>query len=319
MSHDNLIEQVQRLRSDIGSIYASFENVSRNLAIVSTTLSANFADDVTRLQASWNSIRQSFRKIIWDSKDLAGSARVAVNDFNLFMETVLHDHTIPLVQKRQEIAAYRNSISNHKDASRDTTDRLQNLCLQLDIFGQEWQKLMNRHKLYHIFARFRKHAEMLSEVDAQLGQLKFKIIILHVVFAALTAAGTALTIVSLVHGHFDPTMIQILPISKAWKKARKAVFEWAEKKKRREVLERELEDIKNNVGLEDIRNIAIKLGAMGTIWTSIVADLGQMENIIDLVIQDSGAGKSLSERLEIIQYSYSKLDHVFYQFQMVLY
>ncbi|CAL1715619.1 unnamed protein product [Somion occarium] len=316
-TREAFIEQVQRLRKDVQSLYASFHQVSRILGNIldSRHLPSAFRNEVERLDERWHGIQKAFRHVLWSSRDLSGDARSTAIDFILFIDHVLCNPHLTDLQKREAIETYRNHASNQKNRSQDISDELKNLSIQIEAFSRDWKETVHKKGIYQYTLHFVKCAEDIAALDHSLSQLRTKIILMSFALVCGVAAGTAFVVVSILHGCFDPTILPDLfaPSSKALTRLRKAISDMIADRKQRKKLRTELEELQT-IGLSDIENIVSRLVTICSIWTSIAGELKTVQELMDGVSEQ----KVLENRLQVTRNLYITLSEVFYEYQVAI-
>ncbi|KAI6019313.1 hypothetical protein BKA83DRAFT_4304213 [Pisolithus microcarpus] len=320
-----LQQAVQDIGGSAYSIDTSFIGVAGGLRKAQAQATPVQKEQLQGYADIWAVLHKEYVHLLWDSRRVAGHARVIAQDFAGAFLSLMAATDITLAEKKAEISAYRKQLDEDATKSMDLSQRFDELRKAVGNFEndvKEFLKTGNGLELELLEA-----GKTVAEIKQRISQLDSTIS--WSIGIALGAAGIALG--SIVLGVLCPqfwtlpTGIGALSIRmgmNAYREHKQKQRKLIELKKRQVQLEersRGLEGMHKIYGIldpleSDIEQIRAKLAVFGQIWRLIHVDLNAVEKNLELA--NNSAGVALfKRRLQRTSKVYTLLADVLYQYE----
>ncbi|KAI0072815.1 hypothetical protein K474DRAFT_1667367 [Panus rudis PR-1116 ss-1] len=314
-------KQVQHLQKDMQDISESFVEISNRLETIKRSrLNEEDREAVSRLSCEWGSFRDEYRKLTWNSRDLAGEARGEAEDFGLFLQILMKHlrnghQTNAFMTSTSIIEAlhcYKVEFESKGKTGQSFSDGFACLQERVDQFWTSWREIICRKDLYR--------KSKIQALDKDITRMRWKFGGLCAMIAAMGVAVVGAVVVWTVFmGNFQLDggivsaglgSIPLAPLWSKWKGCREKLK--ALKKDKWAILSDEDDDSE-----QIIRSIASKLGGLANFWRTIVADIDSMEHELSSLSDDNGQAVYLlmEQRLQILLNTYDNLTSVFREYQ----
>ncbi|KAI6019311.1 hypothetical protein BKA83DRAFT_4304134 [Pisolithus microcarpus] len=320
-----LQKAVQDLGDSAYSIDTSFISVADGLRKAQAQGTPAQKDQLQGYVDIWAALHKEYVHLLWDSRRIAGHARVIAQDFAGDFLSLMAATDITLDEKKAEILAYRKQLDEDAKKSMDLSQRFDELHKAVENFENdviEFLKTENELELELLEA-----GKTVAEIKQRISRLDSTISLS--IGIALGAAGIALG--SIVLGVLCPE-IWAIPIGMGALSVRMGMNAHSEnKQKKRELIElkkRLVQLEERRRGLEgmhkihaildplksDIERIREKLAVFGQIWRLIHVDLNAVEKNLELA-NNSSCVALFKRRLQRTSKVYTLLADVLYQYE----
>ncbi|KAI6000049.1 hypothetical protein EDD15DRAFT_2488160 [Pisolithus albus] len=263
--------------------------------------------------------------LLWDSRRIAGDARVIAEDFAGNFLGLMAATDITLAEKKAEISAYRKQLDKDAKKSMDLSQRFDELRTAVGNFENDVVEFLKTGRGLEL--ELLEAGKTVAEIKERISRLDSTIS--WSIGIALGTAGIALG--AIVLGVICP-QFWTLPTGIAALSVRMGVKAYREhKQKQRKLIElkkRQVQLEERSRGLEgmhkihavldplkcDIDRIKEKLAVFGQIWRLIHVDLNAVEKNLELA--NNSAGVALfKRRLQRTSKVYTLLADVLYQYE----
>ncbi|CAL1715652.1 unnamed protein product [Somion occarium] len=283
-----LLAQVKQLSVDTLSIDSSFDSISRLLNnLAEAHIPKELVKDVERLTHIWHDLQTTYSTLLWKSRDVAGDARVAATDFaKIIIDEVLLNTNIQMTEIQEAIRDSKQKAERDKIKARDMVDGFKNLAKRIEFFCKDWEETVEHNHLYRFSLRYKYHEEEIKALSSSIRAMKIKIVSMSVAVGLIAAAAGILALIFAIDGNSEAlgmAGILAVPAEVSFKGIRSRC---AIKKAQVEKLDKlKAERDENQTGMQDIKNIATKLGAIVSVWGCISADLSEVEKLVATALQ----------------------------------
>ncbi|KAK7683299.1 hypothetical protein QCA50_013561 [Cerrena zonata] len=340
-----LLAQVKKLSEDTLSIDASFDDISRRLAnLREANIPDKFVTDIQRLSTAWEGLHSTYSDLLWQSRDVAGDARVSADDFSqIFISEVLMNSQVSLIEKQAAIQEYRETTEKDKKKAMDMVDGFKRLGNRVDVFCKDWEDIIQHNHLHRFFWRHRHCEEQIAELTTTVRSMKVKIVAMSLAVGVVAVAAGVLALFFVIDGNAEalgtagvgtiiltrsplsvinsilPQLLAI-PADLMFKGLRTQI---ADRKSKVEKIEKlKVERDSDEGGLRDIKNIVSKLNGIASVWSCITADLkeieGQIRNATLNTQHQEYWRAAFNKRLATIQENYANLGEIFREYQIAV-
>ncbi|KAI6042393.1 hypothetical protein EDC04DRAFT_2660273 [Pisolithus marmoratus] len=317
-----LQKAVQDLGDSAYSIEICFNNVTDGLrkAVAKGTQAQQ-----KKLQGyanNWTAHHKEYIRLLWESRRIAGHARVIANDFAGDFLGLMDASDITLGEKKAEISAYRKQLDEDAKKSLDLSQGFENLCRVVENFGKDVAEFLDTNR--GLEAALEEAVRKVAEIKQEISRFIFRSAIVSLGEAGVVAGTIALSLLC------TPLCIFSIAIGAAgvWK-GMNAYREYRKKQEKLAELEKQQMELEEKhrclEGMHkihaivdplrsDIRLIKDKLAVFGQIWQLIHADLNAVEKGLELATNSAGAAM-FKRRLQTTRKTYVLLAEALYQYE----
>ncbi|KAI6143038.1 hypothetical protein BKA82DRAFT_736139 [Pisolithus tinctorius] len=296
------------------SIEVCFKNIAKGLEEALREVTAAQAQDLRRFIAEWSVHHKTYNDLLWDSRRVAGVARVTAKDFSGNFVSMMAVTDCTLDEKKKEIEVYRQYLQQEVKQSADLSQRFYDLREAVKQFQDD---------LMGLVASGQALEQEVQEIVANISDLTREISELTKAFlssssqAGLSTAGAGIFALSVI----CPALFNTKREGKA-SGVRDMDVKKEELKQQKELLvewERSLGGMRRAHTIidplkSDMELIKEKLVVFGKIWQLIHADINAIET--DLTSATKSACPSLFRiRLKTMLSTYTALADALYEFE----
>jgi len=139
-STGSFVSDMQNLSTATCSVEDSFSDIGKGLErIISTSAIAdNFKKTVTGLLATWGSHRNTYSKLLWRSREVAGLVEADATDFTENLIGWLKMDNYSVESKRKALPAQIKKIGQKTEQSQDLATGFDQLKKDVGAFQQNW-------------------------------------------------------------------------------------------------------------------------------------------------------------------------------------
>ncbi|KIO00274.1 hypothetical protein M404DRAFT_1003964 [Pisolithus tinctorius Marx 270] len=320
-----LQKAVQDLGSSAYSIDISFNNVAEGLRKAHTQGTQAQRQQLQTFADNWAVHHKEYTCLLWESRRIAGHARVIANDFAGDFLSLMDTSDMTLSEKKAEIQAYRKQLDEDTKKSSDLSQRFNDLRKAVENFGDDMAEFLSscRDIPAALQIAARKVATLKQEISKLDTALSWSIGI------SLGTAGIALA--AIVLGVLCPPL-WIFPASIGVLSARVSANVYKQRRMKKDKVaelgkqQMQLEErIRGLEGMDkiyatldpmksDIELIKKKLAVFGQIWQLIHVDLNAVEKGLELATNTAGVAM-FKRRLQTTSKVYALLADTLYQYE----
>ncbi|KAI6135453.1 hypothetical protein EDD17DRAFT_1762963 [Pisolithus thermaeus] len=324
-SKSALRKAVQDLGDSAYSIEICFNNVADGLRSAQVQGTQAQKKHLQGYVDNWAVHHKGYVQLLWESRRVAGHARVIANDFAGEFLSLMEATDITLIEKKAEISAYRKQLDEDAKKSSDLSQRFDGLRRAVEDFQSDVTGFLKTGRALE--AQLQETVREVAEIKQRISQLD--VIFSRSIRISLGTAGIALAAIAL--GVLCPPL-SFFPIGIGAWSARIGLAAYRQRKEKQgklaELKERQMHFEEQTRGLEgmhkihaildplksDIELIKEKLAVFGQIWQLIHADLNAVEK--DLELATTSAGVALfKRRLRRASKAYALLADALYQYE----
>ncbi|KAK7676726.1 hypothetical protein QCA50_020302 [Cerrena zonata] len=329
---DETIAEAQRLSTYVSYVDTMFETILWKIEQDnSTTVSTSFADDVKVLTSQWKSLRETFRSLMWSSRDVAGQVEFGMQDLSsVLTQEILLDTTIPVEDLKVAIQDYSKGLESNKTKGQELVDKSKDFSRQMMSFKTEWARVVKNHAIDFSTPGLRKLTLDIASLTVKLDEHRRQISLLLSPRDMFTFSSHALNVVC----HFCPTAWMSLPTITFDHTARDDLFKQlcnsqSEIRGKLEKARQERDAIISHLegfhaldafltAYSDVFGvIQANMETTASVWTAVQADLKAMNNFLD--VQSSAQSdvhrNTFNKRVEIASRIHDLLQAIFQGYQ----
>ncbi|KAI6118477.1 hypothetical protein EDD16DRAFT_1793989 [Pisolithus croceorrhizus] len=300
-SKSALRKAVQDLGDSAYSIEICFNNVADGLRSAQVQGTQAQKKHLQGYVDNWAVHHKGYVQLLWESRRVAGHARVIANDFAGEFLSWMEATDITLIEKKAEISAYRKQLDEDAKKSSDLSQRFDGLRRAVEDFQSDVTGFLKTGRALE--AQLQETVREVAEIKQRISQFVFLC---------------------------NSSWLDVIGIG-AWS-ARIGLAAYRQRKEKQgklaELKERQMHFEEQTRGLEgmhkihaildplksDIELIKEKLAVFGQIWQLIHADLNAVEK--DLELATTSAGVALfKRRLRRASKAYALLADALYQYE----
>jgi len=326
-----LIDEINDLSGYALSIDTSFYNIEVIFNSIKTSgTSVSLQNDVSALNTTWKTYRQNYIDLLWKSREVAGKAQAAADDFAKDFIGFLSDDEVSLTEKKKEIVNYIAKLDRDEKASQDMSQGFSNLQKNIGTFQSDWKKVVEKHDMKTLAKDIAQLDSDINILEGTLADLEKKIKDLAIATGVLAAsAGITFALGFICPAFWIGTLFSVIGVavtatllSKAMTERDQCQRDINSKKAQRAEKAADLEAVKQlQAGLTksegDFVSIIEKLGAFAGVWATIRADIQAIEEKLDYT--HSTESKTLFKtRLNTAAKLYETLGKALRQYQVVV-
>ncbi|KAK7683301.1 hypothetical protein QCA50_013563 [Cerrena zonata] len=285
---DAMKEEVRQLAAHALSIEQSFDNILHNLKNAKATekMSEELVEDTNKLIDRWKELQEAFREQVWKSKDFAGKARIAAEDFaNVFIEKVLKDPSLNIPGMKTAIHEYAENLNDDTKHAQDLVDGFRDLAKDVNAFRSTWEQVIKRHKLDLNTTPSRISIRILLSYQMAIDTISTAV-------GIFSLASNALSVISTICPSGWHKSATTIPTPAVHGPLKKASIKQGEKERKLEKLkqsrERKIAELRSLEALdaclseskETFEVITTRLGKFAAVWGSIQGDLRATEEYL---------------------------------------
>ncbi|KAH8105133.1 hypothetical protein BXZ70DRAFT_1004664 [Cristinia sonorae] len=326
-----LIDEITELAGATFDVDDSFNRIMRLFEKVETGgASPELIKDVNYLMRTWDGHHTTFTSLVWRSREVAGKAMAAADDFRKDFVGFLADDSVSVAEKKKEIENYMQKLARDAEASKDMSQGFTDLQKSVEAFQTEWRRIIDKYDLDAMNARITELDGIIKNLEHTLADLNKKIKELTVAIKAMSAVSGILGFFSficpvfIIAGLFSVASVAVAAAlkAKAEDEKHKVTGDIARNKQERAMLQATLKAVAQlKAGLDgsqvDFVTISTKLGMFAHVWAVIRADLQAIKEKLDYA--NGTESKALFKaRLDNAAKLYASLSKALRQYQNIV-
>ncbi|TCD67846.1 hypothetical protein EIP91_011908 [Steccherinum ochraceum] len=329
VSEGELMAEIDALANAALEVDSSFDHISALFNKVKLSgVRPELVKDVNDLTNTWSTHHRTFTALVWKSREVAGTAQAAADDFAKDFITFLADDDVTLTEKKDEIKNYMEKLVRDEKAAEGMSQGFTDLKKNVDGFQTEWQRIIDKYKLDVIAKKIADLDKVIADLHVTLSDLNIRNLAI-----ALGVVGAA-TGISFALGFICPafwigTLFGVVGVGVTAVLLKKAVAERDDvegqitrKEKERAVEQATLAAVKElKAGLDasqgDFNVICTRLGTFAKIWATIRADLQAIEEKLDFA-HGTESKALFKSRLNTAAKLYAQLGKALRRYQVVV-
>ncbi|KAH8105147.1 hypothetical protein BXZ70DRAFT_1061763 [Cristinia sonorae] len=175
-AEQDLIHEIDALAGAALEVDGSFDNIMALFRKIKTSgARPDLIKDVDSLMSTWSKHHHTFTGLLWESREVAGKARGAADDFSKDFITFLGDDDVSIAEKKEEIVSYMNKLERDKESSQEMSQGFTDLEKDIQAFQVEWKRIIDKYKLDAISARIAELDEIIANLEVTLIDLNDKV------------------------------------------------------------------------------------------------------------------------------------------------
>ncbi|KAK0189707.1 hypothetical protein F5146DRAFT_1139112 [Armillaria mellea] len=326
-----LMQEMEQLSGYALDIENGFRKVTKVLADIKTSgASADMRETCATLHKKWSEHHTEYVELLWRSREVAGKARSAVEDFSKTLLPYIQDPTETIESKKEELQNQKKKLDQDRIQAANISQSFNDLSDKVKTFTDDFEVVV---KKFNIPAQ----KEKIKELDVQLQLLKDTLEGLNkkitILVAALAISAAAVGITGLL-GFLCPyfwigTAVAAVGAGVSGVMLIKAQQERDDTE--RLIKETEAKRVEAQADLEvmqalqaaltkirpSAQEICTKLGAFASVWATIRADIQEIEEKIDYA-ENTTKEKLFLSRVKAIQTMYELLAKGLYKYERIV-
>ncbi|KAI6102843.1 hypothetical protein F5141DRAFT_1133036 [Pisolithus sp. B1] len=268
----------------------------------------------------WAVHHKEYVQLLWESRHIAGHARVTANDFAGDFLSLMDSTDITLAEKKAEISAYRKDEDAKK--SSDLSQRFDHLRLAVENFETDVKEFLGIGR--KLEAELQEAVKKVADVKREISRFFSWSIGISLGTAGIGLGAIALGVLCPTLGLFLSGIgtVSALKGANAYRQRKENQGKLADLEKQKAQLEKptgSLEGMRKihailNPLKSDIDLIKDKLVVFGQIWQMIHTDLNAVEKGLELATNSAGV-TLFRRRLRTTSKAYALLADALYQYQ----
>ncbi|KAK0431653.1 hypothetical protein EV421DRAFT_1852789 [Armillaria borealis] len=324
-----LIQEMKQLSDYALDIENEFRKVTQALTNVKTNVtSANMREKCTTLHKKWSEHHTEYVEFLWISCEVAGKARLAVQDFSKDLLPYIQDPTESIDSKKAELQNQKKKIDQDRSQAVKLSQKFNNLSDKINAFTDDFEAMIKKFNIPERDEKFEEFDVQLRHLNDTLKGLNKKITILVAKLAIYTPALGITALLGFLCPHFwIKTAIVtagtgVSSLIKAQQERDDTKRSIKETETKRDEAKADLEAMPAlRATLTEIKpsteEICMKLCAFSNVWATIRADIQEIEEKIDYA-EITTNGKLFLSRVKAIQTLYELLAKGLYQYERVV-
>ncbi|KAK0216031.1 hypothetical protein IW262DRAFT_190374 [Armillaria fumosa] len=326
-----LIKEMEQLSGYGLDIENGFRQVTKVLSDIKTNgASDDMRETCTTLHKKWSEHHTEYVQLLWKSREVAGKARSAVEDFSKTLLPYIQDPTETVESKKEELQNQKKKLDQDRLQAANLSQNFNDLSDKVNTFTDDFEVMV---KKFNIPAQ----KEKIKELDVQLQLLKDTLEGLNkkitILVAALAISAAAAGITGLL-GFLCPyfwigtavavvgTGVSGVMLIKAQQEKDDTERLIKETETKRDEAQADLEVMQTlQAALTQIKpsaqEICKKLGAFAGVWAAIRANIQDIEEKIDYA-ENTTSEKLFLSRVKSIQTMYELLAKGLYRYECVV-
>ncbi|THH31266.1 hypothetical protein EUX98_g2922 [Antrodiella citrinella] len=294
-SEQALVNEIDALAGAALEVDTSFDNITACFKKIKTSgARPELIKDVNDLMSTWQAHHNTFTNLLWESRQVAGKAQGAADDFAKDFITFLADDDVSLAEKKDEIKNYIGKLTEDEEASKHMSQGFTDLEKNVQAFQVEWKRVIDKYKLDAISARIAELDGIIANLETALNDLNDKIKALAISLGVLSAAtGVTAALGFICPWFWIGTLLGLIGVGVTAALLKKAMDERttveadiARNKADRAMEEATLAAVKElkaalDASQGDFNVICSRLGAFAHVWATIRADIQAIEEKLD--------------------------------------
>ncbi|TCD67844.1 hypothetical protein EIP91_011906 [Steccherinum ochraceum] len=290
-----LKDEMAALAGAAFEVDGSFNRIMKMFEKVETAgASPELIRDVRTLTSTWDGHHMRFTQLVWRSREVAGKAMAAADDFCRDFVPYLAADDVPLAEKKKEIDHYMAELERDEKASQDMSQGFTDLQKNVDAFQTEWRRVVQKYNLDAMNRRIDELNTLVKNLETTLSDLNKKIKDLTVAIKAMSAVSGILGFLSficpifLIGGLIGVSSVAVARSlkAKAENERNKVTGDIARNKAERAQIQATLKAVQQlKAGLDgsqmDFNIISAKLGTFAHVWAVIRADIQAIKEKLD--------------------------------------
>ncbi|KAI0080796.1 hypothetical protein K474DRAFT_1769049 [Panus rudis PR-1116 ss-1] len=327
--NQDVLDEIKKLAQATFDIEQAFNDVSTIFRKIQLgNASQGLKDDVQSLTNKWNEHHNTYVQLLWDSRQVAGSAEAAADDFAGDFATFLGEVDVPIDEKKQEITNYINKLTADEKEAADMSQGFSDLQKNIGLFKQDWQKIVDSYSLDDMNAQAAQLEEDLKSLNETLNQLASKLETLTNVMIGLgVVAGASLALGFVCPFFWIATLVAVLAMftDRTLMLSTQSAYdqtaaEIEDKKKQLATLMADMAAVQElRAGLEDsarsFDTIMTKLTVFANVWAMLRTDIQEIANELEFA-NSSATWLTMHDRLNTAAAMYSALGNALRQYQI---
>ncbi|KAH8101810.1 hypothetical protein BXZ70DRAFT_77521 [Cristinia sonorae] len=333
-SESELLDEINKMAGAAAEVDKSFGDVSKLFLNVRNGMSSPAVKaDMRKLEDRWNAHHQKYKSLLWRSRQVAGKAQAAADDFARDFVLFLGEDGESIEVKKREIHNYIEVLKKDEQASEDMAQGFADLRTNIVNLVADWRGLVKKYNIDAISARIEKLksemdtlAHTLADLNAKISQLSialsmtwgfFGVITSLCVFAPVWGFNTLI----LQYGGYD--YIQLwLDLNKATKERDDVSRKYVSKIIEYILALPELLQVQELQGTlqkseGDIDNIITRLAGFAKVWAMIRTDVQAISEKLDYVV-GTESDRLFKSRLNSTAKLYALLGKALYRYQIII-
>ncbi|TCD61892.1 hypothetical protein EIP91_007796 [Steccherinum ochraceum] len=319
-SQRTLEDEVRGLTGATQAINAAFINITDLFrSIIRTGGQPGFISDVNGLLTTWMRHHRRFIDLNWQSREVAGRAMTAADDFAQHFLDFLGDETVPVADRAAEIGRYIEVLDRDSAASQGMAQGFIDLERDIKYFKVEWDAVVRRYNINDLNRQIAELDVIIKNLEATLVDLDRKIRDLTIALSVTSAVTGVLGFLSAVWPLFSfAAAVGIAGIAlttelrnRAIREREEVVDDLARNNARRTQLQNTVAALQQlKAGLEgsdyQFEVLSSKLVRFSQVWTIIRADVIQIQSAMRLA-ESTGDHRLFRSRINNAQALYASL------------
>ncbi|KAF8834113.1 hypothetical protein BDN67DRAFT_1072765 [Paxillus ammoniavirescens] len=349
---DQLYKDIQALCHTALTIDQIFYDIERKLskATKEQQQRAQLYEICYDLETRWKQHHETYKKLLWHSRRVAGAAQCAVDEFAAEFLPSLRDPSTTPSERQQLVTDQIEELEVRSSASEDIAQKFEDLSRDLDTYSRDLSqaiekldsggKILVSDRVRILKGRLRSAKIVMDELNAEVKELGWRCA-KDVVKTSITGLLGVLAPLLLTDlnckvkapnenqqvglwkrrdcGYFEKNMCskRLQGYDQVAVKEFNITIEEYKSEKSHEFSEIEsLESTFNDTKVA-IDDVTTKLGALSNVWAVINADVRLIRNRLDLV-KDPGSQASFIKRVKMLETLYARLGKALRHYQVTV-
>ncbi|KAG6373019.1 hypothetical protein JVT61DRAFT_7073 [Boletus reticuloceps] len=318
--------EIEKLGDSAAGVEICFRNVARGLEKTLEVVTTDHQKaDMQRFKQTWDGHHKTYVKLLWQSRRVAGHARVIATDFAGDFLSVIREEKYSVAQKKKEIATYREELQRDRKSSQELSQGF--LDLQSAVVEFQADLLQYAARTDELRKDVERLMKDIQELQVQLTKWTKATLLSAVVTLGLGAAAAG----ALAVGAICPPLWvgAAYGAFKTYKNGRECLNKYHKRREvskdlneKKEILaghQRSLEGLEKISTIlasvdSDIDFIQEKLGIFAQIWTFVHADLNEIEKQLDRASQTE-IEDYFTKKIQAVSTVYKSLARALYWYE----
>ncbi|KAF9229015.1 hypothetical protein BS17DRAFT_217452 [Gyrodon lividus] len=287
------------------------------------------------LETRWNQHHETYKQLLWRSRQVAGEAQCAVDDFCEVFLPCLCDPDVTLAERRQLVRDQIEELEDRSNTSQGLTQEFLNFGRTLDTYIADFDRAVEGLGRGEQTERVRVLKERLRPAKAAMDAVSEEVKELGWKFAGDVVMTGIAVLLSIVAPTWWEKLSGTVVIGIDAFNAKNSGIRFLEALRRRELVVKEYKAIKNEYDLEQaclsqmvklestlhdsrpvVHDVTTKLGAFANVWAAISADIRTIKNALSYA--ENPSSKLFVRRVQRLEKLYGYLSRALRHYQVTV-